>query len=417
MLPSLLSGLQLSLNLTGAKSYVKTSYPIRYGLYHEIRTGDYLVQCNLRGEIKFLSGLQADWPHPSEWLKRSENGDWIYYSTGDYYNGVFDLFGEFYLPCLSYPSNSLFAEKPFSRQAIKRALAAVEEIPGQIGKDWRKVCVDRQQQSAEFLLLLEATGGNYFSLKKERLASILGADITVLPPDSRHVDYEVVPLVLTDGCLYNCDFCTVKAGKGFRVRSRANVMSQLEALALYYGPDLVNYNSLFLGQHDSLAANDGDILFAALTAHDVLRFSASHMRQPRLFLFGSVHSFLGKDEHFFAALDKLPYIVFINLGLESFDRRTLSLLGKPLTPAQVQAAFRRAQQVNRRFPKIELSVNFVLGDKLPDGHWNSLAENLSRQAADGLRQNNGLLFPFERLLRPQQKTSQPVPGVKKAQFS
>ncbi len=25
--------------------------------------------------------------------------DWVYYSTGSYYTGVVDLFGEYYLPC------------------------------------------------------------------------------------------------------------------------------------------------------------------------------------------------------------------------------------------------------------------------------------------------------------------------------
>lgn len=381
---SKIAEIHLSLNRQGASSYAKTSYPIRYGRYHELRYGDYLVQCNLRGEVKYIMSRHADWPHPSEWLKRSEGGNWIYYSTGGYYSGVFDLLGEYYLPCLGYPSNNLSSENPFSLHAVKRALATSEELT--VRADYAlsiAAASKRKVEERQFLRHLACTGGNYYSRKKERLDSILGAEISVLPPDSRHVDYEVVPLIIADGCLYHCDFCSVKADRGFRRRSRSDIGRQLRGVVEYYGADLVNCNSLFLGQLDSLAANNDDILYAASEAYRILNFPKSLLRQPRLFLFGSVGAILEKDESFWAALDKLPFTSFINLGLESFDRQTLSLLGKPLSPEMVEASFQRALQVNRRFPNIEISVNVVLGENLPTGHRSSLQEFLGKPSADG----------------------------------
>ena len=101
----------------GAREYSKVSYPLRYGSFAEIRTPDYIFQFNLNGEIKFISGQGINWPDPSEWLKRTVTNDWIYYSTGGY-SGVYDSFGEYYLPCLSYPSNTINLSDPFNNNAV-----------------------------------------------------------------------------------------------------------------------------------------------------------------------------------------------------------------------------------------------------------------------------------------------------------
>ena len=96
--------LDITLEREGAKRFTKTSYPIRNGKFSEIETPDYLFQFNLNGEIKYIRGTNQDWPHPSEWLKRTDAGDWVYYSTGGY-RGTRHVLGEYYLPCLRDPSN------------------------------------------------------------------------------------------------------------------------------------------------------------------------------------------------------------------------------------------------------------------------------------------------------------------------
>ena len=82
----------ITLHKAGFTRYSKMSCPLRYGQYHEIRTGNWIIHCNLRGAPRYVSGLGGEWPHSGEWLKKSEAGDWVYYSSGSYYNGVFDLY-------------------------------------------------------------------------------------------------------------------------------------------------------------------------------------------------------------------------------------------------------------------------------------------------------------------------------------
>jgi len=109
---------RVTLDREGARTYTKASYPIRYGRYAEIDYEGYVFQYNLNGEIKHIGSTGPDWPHPAEWLKRTIGNDWVYYSTGSYYTGTADLFGEFYMVCPAYQTNSLFKEDPFSQPGV-----------------------------------------------------------------------------------------------------------------------------------------------------------------------------------------------------------------------------------------------------------------------------------------------------------
>jgi hypothetical protein len=70
-----LNNLEITIDKEGANRFAKVTYPIRYGRFCEIKTADYLFQFNLNGEIKYIRGLSRDWPHPSEWLKRTDADD------------------------------------------------------------------------------------------------------------------------------------------------------------------------------------------------------------------------------------------------------------------------------------------------------------------------------------------------------
>ena len=105
----LLSNLAISVEKQGPSRISKASFRLLYGRYSEIRTHEYEFLFNLNGEIKFIRGLNVNWPHPAEQLKRTDGNDWVYYSVGDdsSENGVISWLGEYYLPCLPYPSNSI----------------------------------------------------------------------------------------------------------------------------------------------------------------------------------------------------------------------------------------------------------------------------------------------------------------------
>jgi len=75
---------------------------------------------NLNGEIKFIRGLNTSWPHPAEQLKRTDGNDWVYYYVGDdsSVNGIISWLGEYYLPCLPYPSNSIWEKNLHPRSSV-----------------------------------------------------------------------------------------------------------------------------------------------------------------------------------------------------------------------------------------------------------------------------------------------------------
>jgi hypothetical protein len=113
--------------IKGADQYSKVSYPLRYGHYSEIRTGEYVYQFNLEGEIKFIAGRNKDWPDPSEWLKRTVTNDWLYYSTGGY-SGTMEYSGEYYVPYPQYSTNSIFLNNPFNNEFVQSAVKSYDSL-------------------------------------------------------------------------------------------------------------------------------------------------------------------------------------------------------------------------------------------------------------------------------------------------
>jgi hypothetical protein len=372
-----LGDLEVLIGKRGSRDYVKVSYPLRYGYFSEVVSPELICQFGLNGELRFLQGRGRNWPHPAEWLKRSAGGDWIYYSAGEY-REIFDLFGEYYVPRLPYPSNCIFRNDPFQDELVKEALRA-----------WGSLC-ERLKQSLpeipkgslrEFVARVCENDPERLAGRAERLQALLGGRVTVLPPDTRHVDYDVLPVVVADGCLYHCAFCSVKSDRTFRPRSPENVEDQIEGLRELYARDLCNYSSIFLAHHDALAAGSESIEYAAKRAHQGLGIESSCMRGARLFLFGSVDSLLGSDEGVFRMMQGLPFRTFINVGLESADPETLEAIGKPVSARRVVGAFEKMLAVNRAYSNIEVSANFVCGGGLPSGHLPSLV-SLTREKLD-----------------------------------
>jgi hypothetical protein len=370
----LVDDLAIFVGKAGAREYAKVSYPIRYGSYDEIRTKDFVFQFDLLGGLKYIQGRREDWPNPGEWLKRSHGNDWAYYSAGDY-GGIVERFGEYYFPCFSYPSNSIMGDRPFRSKGVRRALHAALDLPGRVGTIGSR---HFPPEIAGFLDRVAAHHPSTLAQRAVRLHRLIGGRVSVLPPDARHADYEVIPLVLADGCLYNCGFCSVKSGRRLKTRSRASVTAQIAGLKEFYGPELRNYNALFLGRHDALQAGADLIEFAAEAAYDRLGFAHSLMGRPTLFFFGSADSLLGADDRLFRRLDKTPYFTYINIGLESFDGATLELLGKPVSEGKVRDAFARMCEINGSCERIQVSANFVIGLHLPPSHLDSLV-TMTRQ--------------------------------------
>ena len=381
-----LNNLAISIDKQGAGDYAKATYPVRFGPYSEIRTPNYEFHLNQKGEIKFIRGLGMGWRHPGELLKRTDGNDWVYYSLGSVGEGIKGLLGEYYLPCLPYLSNSIWDFNPFTDVNIMQALGAWSQT-------WATLvetpAADLPAPLAAFRELVAANHETALHQSAQKLRAIGGPRISVLPPDTRHVDYEVIPLILADGCLYHCGFCCVKSAQPFRARPWEDIQRQIRELKDFYGPNLSSYKALFLGNHDALAVGEELLLRAAQEA-----IAAFGIADPRLFLFGSVGSLLDSNESLFARLDQLGGRVYLNLGLESVDPATLAAIKKPLSAEQVREAFHRMLQLNRDYANIEVTANFLLGEMFGPAHYDSLAELLAETPRPVERKGGVYLSPL-----------------------
>ena len=359
----------IEINCRGAREYTKMSYPVKYGLFSRLETQELVFEFNLNHEICHAKSKTDGWSHPSEWMKRTMGNDWVYYSTGGY-AGVVESIGEYYLPNLMYQTNSLLGGKPFETPEVTK-----------ISSDWHTLLSEiiirnpaLPATAAQWLGKVKQVLPEDLARKAETLFTISGARATVLPPDARHSDYDIIPITIQDGCLYKCRFCKVKNKKVFRERSRQDIRNQILGLKSLYGRDLVNYNAVFLGEHDALNAPMDLILYAAKTAHEELGFTNAYMKKPMLYFFGSVDALLRADDRLFDRLNRLHFHTCINIGLESADDATLSLIGKPVSAQKVKIAFEKIQTINQRFARVEMTCNFVMDRELPESHTQAMMD-------------------------------------------
>jgi radical SAM superfamily enzyme YgiQ (UPF0313 family) len=378
--------LKITLEKLGSTAYTKMSYPVHCGIYNEIETKDFVFHFNLNREILRARGKGREWAHPHEWLKRSQGDDWIYYSTGGY-TGVFEATGEYYLPNLQYPTNNILGGHPFAQQEIIH----ISESWHPMLVELQKQCGDLPEEFSRFFKDVIDNNPKLLEQKAHQLHKTIGGRISVLPPDARHVDYNFIPLTISQGCLYKCKFCKVKNGIAFSEKTREEICAQINRLKQLYGRDLMNYNSLFLGEHDALQASSDLILFSIKEAYKEFGLGDSHIKGSNTFLFGSVTSFLSAAEQFFQKLEELPGMTYINIGLESADQETLDRIGKPLTEHQVQDAFDRSQYINDHYSSVEITANFIMDDNLPNNHYRKILE-LIREKQPHVKPKGSIYF-------------------------
>jgi hypothetical protein len=213
--------------------------------------------------------------------------------------------------------------------------------------------------------------------RSQQLFAIIGERLSVLPPDTRHVDYEVIPLIIADGCLYHCEFCCVKTARHFKRRSRTDIADQIHRLKNFYARNLDNYNAIYLGNHDALAAGAESICLAVSEASKAFGFKDKRTHTPMLFFFGSVDSLLQSENGLFDSLADLPFHTFINIGFESTDPSTLADIRKPVSVARVREAFQKMCTINAAYANIEMTGNFLIGTTLSPEHYQRLAELLA----------------------------------------
>ncbi len=128
--------------------------------------------------------------------------------------------------------------------------------------------------------------------------------------------------------------------------SEKGITAQLNGIKELLGPDRINYNALFLGQHDALNCQPELIEESAVKAYSGIGLDRSVLVGRYLFLFGSVDSLLQARPDVWSRLEGLPYSIYVNIGLESGHQQTLDAIRKPLGADRVMDAFDRMLEIN-----------------------------------------------------------------------
>ncbi|MGQ9500414.1 MAG: radical SAM protein [Dissulfurimicrobium sp.] len=360
----------------GLKDYISLSYPARYGITSRLIFSGYQFECDLNGAVKRIhSENHMLWPEPFARLRRLEGDGWLFYHPSAY-DDIYALTGRYYLPIASCNSLNSFAEgDPFGLPWVARAVSAWDELCAHALE-----CIE-DVADEKIIALLASVGRNHgraLETRSKDLYSILGGTIPVLPPETMFVDYDVIPILISDSCLYRCGFCRFKTAGAYSVRTAAEIKTQIERLKGFYGRDIVNYSSVFLGQNDALLAGD-IVLEAAETAYRAFDLAHSYHTMTHLFLFGSIGAFLNATDGFLKKLDGLQYSqIHINVGIESIDEMTLKMLGKPISLKEAMDAIDRACLINRTSKKTEISLNFIMMDGLSGDHHEKISHLFAR---------------------------------------
>ncbi|PJC73275.1 MAG: hypothetical protein CO013_07230, partial [Syntrophobacterales bacterium CG_4_8_14_3_um_filter_58_8] len=152
--------------------------------------------------MKKVSGGPRVWPDPQEVLKRTDGNDLIYYGVHGY-DSSYELIKNYYVPFNGVYGSDLFAENPLEGRPVRQALAGFDKLTIEAGRLAAAASCDRPRA---FLLRVAAMNREGLAEEGRTLHRIMGANLPVLPPETIDVDYEVIPLILTEGCTYNCRF-------------------------------------------------------------------------------------------------------------------------------------------------------------------------------------------------------------------
>lgn len=380
------SDLEIIFDFFGRNDWAKFSFPTWYGIPVKVKWQGYTFDFNLRGGLKRIGGNQSVWINPLEQLKRTDGNDLVYYGTFDYQLS-YNLIKNYYVPYTGRDNCGIFNETPLKTPHVEKALKTFDLLIGRM----QELSLSLKSGRAKVFLKKTADFGRK-ALAREagKLHNIIGGRLPVLPPDTIDVDYEVIPVMIRDGCDYQCSFCRFKTGGESQVRTGENIKQQISALREVYGEDLINYNSLVLGQNDALAAGEELLEETAQIAYTILQLGESYHRgDPNLFLFGGVDSLLKGEARLFKMFNSLPYHVYINVGFESPDQETLDILGKPFRAPDIKEAFQKAQYINSHYDRVHITGNFILGKDLPTRHLESIKLLLS---GGGFRKGKGTCY-------------------------
>ncbi len=344
--------MNITINKRGIEDCGSFSFPVRFGTYHKVESRDFVLHFTPSWRLIYAQSKERWWPDPNEWIKIGLSGIPVYYSSL-FYGDVASLFGQHYIPIPRNLSFELFNENPFLDLKLIVFLKKLEKLDELFGNN------------SEFI---EIKNGllrwkRFYDLE---LLNILKARVTILPPDSFICDYQVFPVIISTGCTKNCGFCEVKDGTEFALRSDEEIKKQVLQLRGVLEKELDQFRGIFLGTLDALKAPEDKIFYSIRLGKKLL----PHIKN--FFLFGSPEALLEKDITFFRTLNKLKVNIYINIGLESMDEKTLYLIKKPFLKNRLKEIWEYCTNINKNFDRIEISLNILMNRNFPISHLETL---------------------------------------------
>ena len=351
--------MKITLNKRGIENCGSFSFPVRFGTYHQVESRDFVLHFTPSWRLIFAQSKERWWQDPNDWIKIGLSGMPIYYS-GLLYGDMASLLDQHYIPIPKTLSLELFRENPFSDLRVSDFLKKLGRLDELLGNDSKFFEIKRGLKRWKRFYCLE-------------LSNILGARVTILPPDSFICDYQVFPVIVATGCTKNCGFCEVKDGTEFAPRSNKEIKNQVLQLKGVLNTELDQFKGIFLGTLDAFRAPEDKIFYSI----DLGKRLLPHIKN--FFLFGSPEALLEKDMTFFRALNRLKVNIYINIGLESMDEKTLCLIKKPFLKNRLKEIWDYCTRINKDFDRMEVSFNILINRNFPRSHLETLLHFLENE--------------------------------------
>lgn len=152
---------------------------------------------------------------------------------------------------------------------------------------------------------------------------------------------------VTIGCAHNqCTFCNMYREKKFRVRTKEEIMQDLDECHAMYGPRV---RRVFFADGDALVVKTDLLLELLAYVHEKFPYC------ERISSYGTARDVLGKSEEDLKALAAAG-LELIYLGAESGDDRVLEHINKNVTSAEIIAAGQKLKRCG-----LKTSVTLISG--------------------------------------------------------
>lgn len=146
---------------------------------------------------------------------------------------------------------------------------------------------------------------------------------------------ESLILQVTIGCSHNrCTFCGMYTTKHFRVKTPAEVQSDIGEARAIFGPDV---RRVFLADGDAMCLSSRRLIEIL----DALNDAFPHLQ--RVGVYANARDVLNKTDDDLAELNRRK-LRMLYVGLESGDAETLAAIDKPATPDEMVEAVKKARR-------------------------------------------------------------------------